>query len=187
MRTTGKTPLPDPATGFRPKDPTMPDPTPAKKKVYVETTVVSDATARPSKDLVLAGRQFVSREWLEAARKNYDLYTSFLVHRESLKGNEEAATRRIAALEGMQYLEADARAFSLADRLMREKAVPAEYPDDALHIATAALNEMDYLVSWNFRHITNAQTIPIVKRVCEASGYRCPEICTPQMLQEGDA
>ena len=148
----------------------MPEPTPAKKKVYVETTVVSDATARPSKDLVLAGRQFVSREWLEAARKDYEL----------------SAVRRIAALEGMKYLEADARAFVLADRLMREKAVPAEYPDDALHIATAALNGMDYLVSWNFRHITNAQTIPIVKRVCEASGYRCPEICTPQMLQEGD-
>ena len=164
----------------------MPEPTPAKKKVYVETTVVSDATARPSKDLVLAGRQFVSREWLEAARKDYELYTSFLVHRESLKGNEDAAVRRIAALEGMKYLEADARAFVLADRLMREKAVPADYPDDALHIATAALNGMDYLVSWNFRHITNAQTIPIVKRVCEASGYRCPEICTPQMLQEGD-
>ena len=127
---------------------------PAKKKVYVETTVVSDATARPSKDLILAGRQILSREWLETARRNYELYTSFLVHRESLQ--------------------------------IREKAVPKEYPDDALHIAIAALNAMDYLVSWNFRHITNAQTIPLVKRVCEASGYRCPEICTPQMLQEGD-
>ena len=50
----------------------------------------------------------------------------------------------------------------------------------------APINAMDYLVSWNFRHITNAQTIPLVKRVCEASGYRSPEICTPQMLQEGD-
>ncbi len=159
---------------------------PAKKKVYVETTVVSDATARPSKDLILAGRQILSREWLETARRNYELYTSFLVHRESLQGDAEAAARRLSALTTMQYLEADERAFALSDRLIREKAVPKEYPDDALHIAIAALNAMDYLVSWNFRHITNAQTIPLVKRVCEASGYRCPEICTPQMLQEGD-
>ena len=159
---------------------------PAKKKVYVETTVVSDATARPSKDLILAARQIVSREGLETARRNYELYTSFLVHRESLKGDEEAATRRLSALGTMQYLEADERAFALSDRLIREKAVPKEYHDDALHIAIAALNAMDYLVSWNFRHITNAQTIPLVKRVCDESGYRCPEICTPQMLQEGE-
>ena len=65
------------------------------------------------------------------------------------------------------------------------KSFPKEYPDDALHIATAALNGMDYLVSWNFKHITNAQTIPLVKRICEANGFECPEICTPQMLQEG--
>ena len=163
----------------------MPDNQPIKKKVYVETTVVSDAASRPSKDLILAGRQIVSREWLEEARESYELYTSFLVRREALKGDAEAATRRLAALDGMKYLEADERAFALAERLIREKAVPAASPDDALHIATAALNEMDYLVSWNFRHITNAQTIPLVKRVCEANGYRCPEICTPQMLQEG--
>ena len=116
-----------------------------KKKVYVETTVISDATALPSKDLVLAGRQFVSREWLDSAKVKYELYSSFLVRRESLKGDPDAA-----------------------------------------HIATAAINEMDYLVSWNFRHITNAQTIPLVKRICETNGYRCPEICTPQMLQGGD-
>ena len=104
-----------------------------KKKVYVETTVVSDATALPSKDLVLAGRQFVSREWLDSAKVKYELYSSFLVRRESLKGDPDAAARRIAALT-------------------------------------------------NFR----AQTIPLVKRICETNGYRCPEICTPQMLQGGD-
>lgn len=157
-----------------------------RKKVYVETTVVSDATALPSKDLVLAGRQFVSREWIETARQKYDLHSSFLVRRESLRGDAGAATRRMEALNGMKELEADDRALELARKLISGKAIPKEYPDDALHIATAALNKMDYLVSWNFKHITNAQTIPLVKRICEENGYRCPEICTPQMLQEGD-
>ena len=92
----------------------------------------------------------------------------------------------MAALTNFQELQADEQAQRLAMKLLDGKAVPKEFPDDALHIATAALNEMDYLVSWNFRHITNAQTIPIVKRICEENGYKCPEICTPQMLQEGD-
>ena len=157
----------------------------AKKKVYVETTVISDATALPSKDLVLAGRQFVSREWLESAKVKYDLYSSFLVRREALKGDPDAASRRMAALTDFRELQADDQAQRLAMKLLEGKAVPKEYPDDALHIAIAALNEMDYLVSWNFRHITNAQTIPLVKRICAENGYTCPEICTPQMLQEG--
>lgn len=157
-----------------------------KKKVYVETTVISDATALPSKDLVLAGRQFVSREWLASAATRYELYSSFLVRKEALKGDMEAARRRMAALSGLQELQADDRAQVLATRLIEGKAVPREFPDDALHIAAAALNEMDYLVSWNFKHITNAKTIPLVKRICEENGYRCPEICTPQMLQEED-
>jgi len=156
-----------------------------KKKVYVETTVISDATALPSKDLILAGRQIVSREWLDAAKSRYELYSSFLVRREALRGDADAASRRMTALREMMELEADDRAQMLALKLIEGKAVPKEYPDDALHIATAALNGMDYLVSWNFKHITNAQTIPLVKRICESNGFTCPEICTPQMLQEG--
>ena len=156
-----------------------------KKKVYVETTVVSDATALPSKDVILAARQIVSRAWLETAKFKYSLHSSFLVRKESLKGDSAAAARRMDAIKGMLELEADERAFELAGKLISGKAVPKEYPDDALHIATAALNKMDYLVSWNFKHITNAQTIPLVKRICEENGFKCPEICTPQMLQEG--
>lgn len=56
----------------------------------------------------------------------------------------------------------------------------------ALHIAIAAFHSVDYLVSWNFKHITNAETIPLVRKICEANGYSCPEICTPQMLQKGE-
>ena len=156
-----------------------------RKKVYVETTVVSDATALPSKDLILAGRQIISREWLEKASVGYELYSSFLVRREALKGDANAAARRMAALANLRELQADDRAQKLAVKLLEGKAVPKEYPDDALHIATAALNRMDYLVSWNFKHITNAHTIPLVKRICEENGFACPEICTPQMLQEG--
>ena len=87
---------------------------------------------------------------------------------------------------GIPELAVDVRTFDLARKLIEGKAVPKEYPDDALHIAIAALHSVDYLVSWNFKHITNAETIPLVRKICEANGYSCPEICTPQMLQKGE-
>ena len=162
----------------------MPESVSVKKKVYVETTVVSDAVAFPTNDLAVAGRQAATREWWKTAAERFDLFSSTVVSQEIRRGDPDAARRRVELLSDVPELIADARAISLAMKLIDGKAVPKEFPDDALHIATAALNAMDYLVSWNFRHITNAQTIPLVRRVCEANGYRCPEICTPQMLQK---
>ena len=157
-----------------------------KKKVYVETTVISDATALPTRDLVQAGRQLVTREWWNTAAERFDLFSSNVVANESKRGDPDAAKRRVDALQGIPELKTDEKALALASELIARKAVPPEYPDDALHIATAALNGMDYLVSWNFKHITNAHTIPLVERICRENGYACPCICTPQMLQEGD-
>ena len=156
-----------------------------KKKVYVETTVVSDATALPDRDVVPLGRQVVWREWWSTAAQRFDLYSSLVVAKEVRAGDPEAARRRVAALEGIPELDVSEAEQLLARKLIDGKAVPKEYPDDALHIAVAAVHGMDYLVSWNFKHITNGHTIPLVERICREAGYECPCICTPQMLQEG--
>jgi len=156
-----------------------------KPKVYVETTVISDATALPARDIVLAARQIATREWWGSASERFDLYSSDIVAREARLGDADAAQRRVEALVGMPELQSNEKAVALAKELIARKAVPAEYPDDALHIATAALNGMDYLVSWNFKHITNGNTIPLVERIVRENGYECPCICTPQMLSEG--
>ena len=155
-----------------------------KKKVYVETTVVSDATALPTNDLVLMGRQITTIKWWNTATDRFDLFCSDVVKREALRGDQEAAKRRLNALKGMPELRASPEALMLAEQLIIRKAVPKEYPDDALHIAIATVEKMDFLVSWNFKHITNAQKIPLVKQICEDNGYKCPEICTPYQLQQ---
>ena len=155
-----------------------------KKKVYVETTVISDATALPTNDLTLAGRQMATREWWKTAVERFDLFVSPIVRREAAKGDADAAKRRMEALSALPELELTAEASSLAQKLVEAKAVPEKFKEDALHIAIAAVEGMDYLVSWNFRHITNAQMIPKIKKVCEVNGYVCAEICTPQMLHE---
>ena len=155
-----------------------------RKEVYVETTVVSDATALPTNDLALVGRQVATREWWKTAHERFDLFISPTVRREAGNGDPEAAKRRLAALEGIPELPLRGEVLALAQRLVDEKAVPLQFRDDAMHIAFAAVGGMDYLVSWNFKHIANAQMIPKIQRVCEAGGYTCAAICTPQMLQE---
>ena len=156
----------------------------AKKKVYVETTVISDATALPTNDLTLAGRQMATREWWKTAAERFDLFVSPTVRREAANGDPDAARRRIEALQGITDIPMRPEVLALAQKLVDAKAVPKEFREDAMHIAFAAIAKMDYLVSWNFRHITNAQMIPKIKKVCLENGYVCAEICTPQMLQE---
>lgn len=158
-----------------------------KKKVYVETSVVSDATALPSKDVASAGRQIVTREWWHSAASRFDLYSSAVVKREAMAGDADAARRRLEALVPLPELPTVPQAVLLAEKLMARKAVPREFPDDALHIALATVHKMDFLVSWNFKHITNAQLIPLIKRVCADNGFVCPEICTPYQLQDTEA
>ena len=153
-----------------------------KKKVYIETTVISDATALPSNDLKLVGRQITTREWFAEARDLYDLYVSAVVVREAQRGDADAAARRMKGLEGIPVLPVVTEAVQLADTLIAKKAVPKEYRDDAMHIAIAAVYGLDYLVSWNFKHITNAHMIPKIKEVCLNEGYKCAEICTPTMV-----
>lgn len=156
-----------------------------KKKVYVETTVISDATSLPARDLVQASRQLVTREWLSTARERFDLYASPVVRREAMRGDPSAAARRMVELDNIPDVALTEEAIRLAQDLVEAKAVPKEYREDAMHIAIAAVAGIDYLVSWNFKHITNAQMIPKIKKVCSEKGYCCAEICTPQMLQEG--
>ena len=112
------------------------------------------------------------------------MFVSPIVRREAGKGDGDAAKRRMEAVDVLPELRLSVEAAHLAQKLIEEKAVPANFRDDALHIAIAAVERMDYLVSWNFKHITNAQMIPKIKKVCSDNGYRCPEICTPQMLLE---
>ena len=68
---------------------------------------------------------------------------------------------------------------SLADELIRKGALPAGAQNDAVHIAVSAVHGVDYLLTWNFRHLANAETKPLVREVCEQQGYASLEICTP--------
>ena len=153
--------------------------------VYVETTVVSYLTARPHRDIVVAAHQQLTREWWSGATDRYQLFISDLVLVEASRGDRAAAAERLAALEPLAQLEITREDQALAKRLVEAAAIPATAAEDALHIAVAAANGCDFLVTWNFRHIANPAMKTRIADVCRAAGYVSPVICTPEELKEG--
>ena len=155
-----------------------------KPTVYIETTVPSYLTAWPSRDVVRAGEQQVTRDWW-AARDAYDLRISSLVLLECGAGDLVAASLRLEALRGIPLLAVTPEVEMLAANLLRDVPLPAKAATDALHIAIAAVNGISYLVTWNCAHIANATLRPRIEAQCRRSGYEPPVICTPQQLLSG--
>ena len=153
-----------------------------RKSVYIETSVVSYLTARRTKDLLVAAWQAVTVDWWETHRGRFDLYTSDVTVMESRRGNPEAAQRRLEALVEIPVLSVTAQVDELSEALLHAGAIPPAYVGDSLHVAVSAVHGVDYLLTWNFRHIDNAETKPMMREVCGLHGYSCPEICTPQQL-----
>jgi len=110
-----------------------------------------------------------------------------LVIAEASEGHPEAATRRLQALEGIAELLIDEEVTSFAERLIAEGGIPGMAKADALHVAVAAVHGVDYLLTWNCRHIDNATRKPIIRAICVSAGYFYPEICTPMELLTEDS
>jgi predicted nucleic acid-binding protein len=155
-----------------------------KPKAYIETTVISYLTARESPIPLIAGRQQVTRDWWERQRQLYDLAVSEIVAQEAADGDADAARKRLLALEGIPSLALSEESLSLAEALVSEGPIPNEWIEDAFHIAIAAVNGMDFLITWNCKHIANAKLRHDIERIVENHGYTCPVICTPEELME---
>jgi len=138
-------------------------------------------TAWHSRDLVRAAHQQITREWW-AGRDGFDLYSSRLVVQECQAGDPQAAADRLAALAGIPLLEQTAEAGELAEALLRGVPLPEKAAADALHIATAAVHGMQYLLTWNGTPIANVALRPRIEAVCRAAGYEPPLISTPEEL-----
>ena len=154
-----------------------------KPKTYLETTVVSYLAASPSRDIVIAGHQEITREWWKR-RDRFELFVSEAVVDEARRGDAAVAARRQALLNGIPVLDLGVEVHDVADRLLRIRAVPAKALVDAVHIAVAAVNRIDYLLTWNCTHIANAAVRGKIEQACRAAGLQAPTICTPEELME---
>jgi hypothetical protein len=157
-----------------------------KKRVYIETTIVSYLTAKPSPILVIAAHQQVTREWWADRRREYACYVSEFVVREAGKGDPEAAKDRLAALASLPMLRVEQDAVVLAEELVAEGLLPEKAGTDALHLSMASVHEMHVLLTWNCRHLANAAILGEIGRFVRIKGYDLPIVCTPDELM-GDA
>ena len=157
----------------------------AKPTVYVETTVVSYLTAWPSRDIVRQAHQQITRDWWDRHRPSFDVLASELVLREASLGDASAAEERVRVLSGVRLLAINEAATELAEHLVRRGAIPPNASVDALHVAIAAVNGVDYVLTWNCRHLANASMRRIIESACVERGFRPPVICTPDSLSGG--
>ena len=155
-----------------------------KAKVYIETTVISYLTARPNRDVVIAGHQKITRDWWQTCRERFDVVASQLVVREASAGDSRAAQKRLEDLATLALLEVTEEAVSLAQELLSTGAVPEKAAEDALHLAIAVTNGVEYLLTWNCKHLANATMRTKIEDVCRAAGYEPVIICTPEELLE---
>lgn len=152
-----------------------------KPKLYLETTIPSYLVSKPSRDLRLAADQEQTLEWWEEHRSRFEIFISAVVLREVSKGNPEMAQRRVNALSQIPLLNPTEESEELTIYLLKE-VVPANAADDAAHIAIAAVHQMDFLLTWNCKHINNRYTIRRIEQCCLRMGFTCPVIATPNEL-----
>ena len=159
-----------------------------KPRVYLETTIPSYLTAWPSRDLVRAAHQQITRDWWDRRRAEFELYISQVVLRECQAGDATAAAERLKVLQDLPLLEQTQEATLLAQALVDRVPLPERAAVDALHVAIAAVHGVDYLLTWNCTHIANATLRDPIESVCRENSYEPPAICTPDELlaEEGD-
>jgi predicted nucleic acid-binding protein len=152
--------------------------------VYIESSVISYYSSKPSRDLIVAAHQQITTEWWESSLPNFDAYISQVVLDEIRQGDTVAADRREKSVEPFAVLEMRPDIAKLAYEYFSEIKLADKKRADSFHLALAAWHGIDYLVSWNCIHIASARVRKIVERINEKHGIDTPVICTPEELME---
>lgn len=157
-----------------------------RSSVYIETSVIGYATSWPSTNVLTAAKQAISRSWFQESAGEYQIYVSQPVLIEISSGDPKAAQERLDFVADFIPLEATAEAFALAGHLLDAHALPEKAAVDALHIAISAISGIDYLLTWNCKHIANVTMRHTIERTCRLQGFEPPLICTPEELPHGE-
>jgi hypothetical protein len=153
--------------------------------VYIETSILGYLTARPSRDIVVSANIQITREWWDTRRSDFQLYSSQAVVKETSQGDAAIASQRLEILRNFSLLDLNQSVLDLAEQFLGRSNLPAKADVDAVHIAVATVHGMDYLLTWNCKHIANAQIQGKLAEISLDFGYELPILCTPYELLEG--
>jgi len=152
------------------------------KRLYLESSIVSYLAALPSRDLIKAARQQITHEWWAARRHDFEIFVSEVVIEEISQGDSDAVLRRLEAITGIPVLNVTEAAEDLAGFIVDRGGLPAKAIQDALHLGVAAVHGVDYLLTWNCRHLANAELMGEMSALLVEKGFRPPVVCTPDEL-----
>jgi len=155
-----------------------------KPKVYIETSVISYYTSKPSRDIIVAAQQQLTIEWWDNYIQDFDVYVSPLVYDEISKGDLEASKRRISVITDFKNLKITDNVFALANEYYKLLQLPDRAKADAVHLSLACIHIIDYLISWNCVHIVGARVRKMIETYNSKNGLFIPILCTPQELLE---
>ena len=130
-----------------------------KESIYLETTVVSYYTSKPSRDIIVLAHQEITRQWWSKAIKRYNVFISEVVIEEAGFGDPEAAKRRLEELKVFPHLELNDKVEEMAQVYMERLEITKKSFRDAAHLAVASVHNIDYLVTWNCAHLANGEII----------------------------
>jgi hypothetical protein len=152
------------------------------ESVYLETTFISYLVARPSRDLLVAAHQQITQEWWANRRSEFECSISQVVIDEASDGDPVEVQKRLAIIGGLPRLDITEDAESLTQAIMAAGILPPHAFPDAAHVAVAAVHAVNYLLTWNCKHLANAQIARRMALVCAKLGRAMPTICTPEEL-----
>lgn len=155
-----------------------------KQKVYIETSVISYLTALPSRDIVIAGHQQTTYEWWNNSKPNFDSYISQFVIYEISAGDKLASLRRLDVIRDLKELQVNHEIEKLGNIYLKSFNIPEKSKLDAFHLAVAVWYNIDYLLSWNCKHIANAVVNRKLIEINNKMGLNSPILCTPLELNE---
>ena len=153
-----------------------------KPTLYMESTIPSYLLAEPSRDVLSLARQEITRAWWHRHGARFAIFVSEVVLEEAQEGDRLAARRRREFLDQFRVLEVTPDAEELTQLYVDSGVVPARYQRDAAHLALATLYEMQFLCTWNLRHLANAFALKRFQQVNEKQGLFVPQVCTPEQL-----
>ncbi len=153
-----------------------------KYKVYIETSVISYLVANPSRDLVVAAQQEITRQWWNIRREDFAIVASELVLEEAGRGDAELSRKRIEVLDEIPLLPVNEAVLELAEAFVAKGGLSEKSSADAIHIAMATVHKVDFLLTWNCSHIANAEIQKVLTRIARQYHYDLPFICTPNEL-----
>ncbi|MBF0547726.1 MAG: type II toxin-antitoxin system VapC family toxin [Candidatus Riflebacteria bacterium] len=156
----------------------------SKQTIYVETSIISYFTAIQSRDILIFARQQITQDWWNDVLPKFEAFISPAVIEEISDGDRQASQLRLKAASSFKVLEINNEVINLTQKILKKFSFPDRAKSDALHIAFPVVHKIDYLVTWNCKHIANAFTLKMIEKLILDNGYQMPTITTPNEFME---